>query len=104
MGKNRFRNQNQPQRSNGQVITLTTDEMTGIRNLEQALVNAKCQVSDLYLQLQQAAGVAADVERRFLGAVRQVATDHGIAVDDPLAPKWHLNTRTGTFEKVKSDG
>ena len=96
MNKNRFRNQPR----NGQVVRLNDEEQGTVRNLEQALVDAKCRVADIHIHLQNAIQLANQLQVTFNGRVRELAIAHGIAVDDPAAGRWDFATKTMSFAKV----
>jgi len=99
MVKNRL-NQNPMPSRDGQPIKLTDAEGQSVQAFEQALTQAKCQIADAYLQLQRSHAVREQLEARFIGGVRQIAINHGIAVDDPSAGMWNLNIQTMSFDKV----
>ena len=96
MNKSRLRNQTR----NGQVIRLNEEEQETVRNLEQALVDAKCRVADIHIHLQNAITTANQLQVTFNGRIRELAIAHGIAVDDPAAGRWDFATKTMSFSKA----
>jgi hypothetical protein len=96
MAKNRFRDQAR----NGQSIRLTEEEQGPVRNLEQALIDAKCRAADAYSRFANEISVCNQLQSTFNGRIRELAITHGIAVDDPAAGKWNFTTKTMAFEKV----